>query len=411
MKLETGNRLQNRLVLAPRHQLFLSLLNLPYPGLEGFVRKEAEENPFLEYDPGRKNMPLVSDLPDNHFRMENLLQQMRLSTDSARLEEAGQLVIANLERDGYLRKSCGDMAAEGGFEVDEMERGVRLVQSLEPAGIAARDLRECLLLQVERYFPGEILLRSLLLDHWQSIVKKDYGKIGALLGIDPSRVSGILAGIRKLSFSPLSCLAEEDRRFIVTEGRIEPEGGSMRVHVEERIFPFLQINDLYEKYSRNPALTPGEKSYMEKKFRQARMLMKVLSDRHEFLVKIFLEISSRQKKFLLGGSLEPMREKDVAWAMNVSISTVSRAVNGKYLDTPRGILRIRDFFSGRIGGGSLSSHYVAGRIREITAGEKSPLSDREIAARLSCQGIMVSVRTVNKYRHREGIMNSYLRRK
>ncbi|HDD64486.1 MAG TPA: LacI family DNA-binding transcriptional regulator, partial [Firmicutes bacterium] len=140
---------------------------------------------------------------------------------------------------------------------------------------------------------------------------------------------------------------------------------------------------------------------------KARMLLKMVEKRQKTLKNIFQEIVNHQKNYFEGGNLVPLKEKEVAEKVGVSISTVSRAINRKYLLTPRGIVKVKDLFTGGIG--NISRKFIVEKMKEILKSEKKPLSDREIAEKLKEYGIDISTRTVNKYRNREGILNSYLR--
>ncbi|HNS32444.1 MAG TPA: hypothetical protein PKN36_05665 [bacterium] len=410
MHLKTENSLQQKIFLAPRRQLFLALLNLPYIDLNGLIKEQVEQNPCLDYEAGWKNLPLKSDIPDTNFYMDYLVQQLHLSTDSDRLIEAGEYVIENLETDGYLRKSASEIASEGGYTEKDIEKAAGLLHALEPAGIGTGNLRECFLAQIERYFPEDKLLHSIVYSHWESLIKKNYRKISDETGVPVSDISKSVSHIKKLAVAPLAGFFKKNRVFIIPEGKIEKEGESLKVSVEEKILPFLRINDLHERYSGNPLISSRERKYIEKKIKQARVLIEVLHERHKFLTEVFQEVADCQKAFLLGGNLVPLREREIAAKKNVSVSTVSRAVNRKYIDTPKGLMKIKDFFSAEVGGHSLSKHFIIDKMKEIIAGEKEALSDMQIVKRLSEHNVKISVRTVNKYRHHEGIFNSYLRR-
>lgn len=408
MHLNLESNLCQKPLLAPAQRLFLSVVSLPFDELANFVKAEAEQNPFLDFEPEANTLPLTGDFPDTVFHFEHLFHQFRLSADSGKILRAGEHIIANIEKDGYLRKPLPEISAESGIPADDIARALKVVQSLEPAGVGARDLRECLLLQIKRYSPGDTLLRTMVEEYWEDMVRRKHGKISAKMNIPLHEVNRSLARIKKFAVAPLSDFSAKNRIFLLSEGRVEAEGDAFRVSVGEKILPFLKINELYERYSGNVFMSSREKIFLEKKIKKARVLIRALSERRRFLTEVFQEIVDCQKDFLCGGTLLPLKEKDIADKKKVSISTVSRAVNRKCLDTPRGVVRLRDFFSPEVKD-SLSRHFVLDRMKEILSREKVPLSDREIVERLSGWNIRISVRTVNKYRHMEGILNSYLR--
>jgi RNA polymerase sigma-54 factor len=168
------------------------------------------------------------------------------------------------------------------------------------------------------------------------------------------------------------------------------------------------LNSLYEKYYSSPLLSEKEKRFLTKKIERAKIVIKLVEERRKFLQKVFQEIIDYQKEFFHNGNLYPLREKDIAEKMNVSISTISRVINGKYLITPKGLLKIKDLFV-REFKYSMSRNFIIEKIKEIIKNESTPLSDREIAYKLGYFGIKISPRTVNKYRNKMGIPNSYLR--
>jgi len=408
MRVNLETELQHRLLLTPKQQLFLTFIGMPYSELSEFIKKQVEINPFLEFEQGRAEGFPEQDVTDDEVHLDRLTEQLRLSTDSEETIKIGEYIIDNLDDDGYFRKPLSEVAAELKTSVKKVEEALKIVQSLEPAGLGARDLRECLLLQIERYLGKKQAIYLIVRDCWQELVKREHQKIGRRLHLGTADIGKETEKLKKFQSAPLKGIFKRSARRIIPEGKVIREEGRFRVHVDERIYPFLKINSVYEREFRNPSMSAREKAFLERQLKQARIVLKILGERQQFLTDVFQEIVEYQKDYLEGGILLPLREKDIADRKEVSISTVSRAVNRKYLDTPSGLLKIRDLFSGTVGD-SISKHFVVDRIREIVGREKKSLSDREIVRKLADGGVTISVRTVNKYRHQEGILNSYLR--
>ncbi len=410
MQIKVETKLQHRLLLAPRQQLFLSLVNMPFFEVVDFVKKQAESNPFLEFEKLKETGFVASDVPDDNAYFDQLVHNLRLSTDSKEMLKIGEYIIENLDEDGYLRKPLSEIVRVLGTGERKVEDALKIVQSLEPAGLGARDLQESLLLQIERYLDKDSILYLIVRDYWQAVVKREHKKISGGLHIDVSDVRKEIENLKKFTSAPLRGLFKKTARYIMPEGRVVKKRGHFRVYLDEKMYPLLKINALYEKEAENPLISARERRFLRKKLEQARTLLRILSERHRFLTDVFQEIVEYQKKYLEGGSLLPLREKDIAERRGVSISTISRAVNRKYLETPAGFMKMRSFFSGSVGD-SISKHFIIDRIKDILWKEGKPLSDRQIVKKLTKDGIKISVRTVNKYRHQQGILNSYLRKR
>lgn len=408
MRVNLETDLQHKLLLTPKQQLFLTFISLPFFELSGFIKGQVEANPFLEFEQVKEPGFEGFDIPDDDAHFDRLIRHLRLSTDSEEMIKIGEYIIENLDDDGYLRKPASEIASALKTGKGKVEDALRIVQSLEPAGLGARDLRECLLLQIERYSGKDAAVYLIVRDYWQELIKKEHEKISRGLHLSIAGIRKETEKLKKLVSAPLKGIFKKSARRILPEGKVVKEEGRFRVYVEEKIYPFLRINSIYEKEIKNPLISAREKEFLEKQLKQARTLLSILSERQKFLTDVFQEIVEYQKDYLEGGTLLPLKEKDIAEKKGVSISTVSRAVNRKYLETPAGLLKVRDFFSGAVGD-SISKHFVLDKIREITGREKQPLSDREIVEKLADSGVKISVRTVNKYRHQEGILNSYLR--
>jgi len=406
MEIKLQQKLKTKLILSPRHQIFLTLITLPVNELVEYVKNEAEENPFLEIDYDVEKTEFINyEIKIEETPREHILRQFHLSTSDERIIEIGDFIIENLEDDGYLKMSIEEIQSYTGGKKEEIEKAIEILHSLEPPGIGARDLRECLLLQVERIYGRKDLLYKIVEKCWELLTHRKYREIGKKLRVSSSVIREKMEEIKKLNPHPLS--SNLPRYSVIPEGKVVKGKDKLEVQIEEKIFPFLKINSLYQKYIKNPALTEKEKKFLEMKLKKARMLLEMVEKRQKTLKNIFQEIVNHQKDYFEGGNLVPLKEKEIAEKVGVSISTVSRAINRKYLLTPRGIVKIKDLFSGGIG--NMSRKFIVEKIKEILKNEKKPLSDREIAEKLKEYGIDISTRTVNKYRNKEGILNSYLR--
>ncbi|MFN4226589.1 MAG: RNA polymerase factor sigma-54 [Candidatus Ratteibacteria bacterium] len=402
-KILVGPKLE--LKLLPTQILFSEILNFPTYSLIEFLKKESEENPFLHFDYDEDK---INQLYQETTFEEKLIDELHLLNIPKNLMKICEFVIMNLEDNGYFKMDLKGVSKILNVSEKEVEKSLKIVQSLEPTGIGARSLQECLLLQIKKYFKDDKNLITIVQNYWDLLVKKKYEKIAQKLKISEESIKDIIEKIKKLNPSPIINSKKPIRKKIIPEGRILEEGDMFKVVIEDKITPFIKIEVDYEKFLSSPFISQKEKQFLLKKIKRVRMIIEMIEKRKKFLEEVFNKIVNYQKDFFKNGNLLPLRIKDIADMMNVSISTISRAVNGKYLVYSKGLLKVRDLFV-REFKYSLSKTFIMENIKKIIENENKPLSDKKIAEKLGYFGIKISPRTVNKYRNQMKILNSYLR--
>ncbi len=363
------------------------------------------------------------ELADEHAvsLREHLLEQLELAgLRPADLQVAAAIVDA-LDDDGYLKESLTDLATSLRPELDldeeEIDRVLLLVQMLEPAGIAARDLSECLSLQLAQLSPatpGLGLAQRIALEHLPLLGARDLSALHAALGADSEAVDAAIALVRTCHPRPGSLISTATTEYIVPDVFVRRTEKGWAVELNPGTLPRVRVNDTYAGMLGRG----GSSSVLRAQLQEARWLLKSLEIRHDTLLKVARAIVERQTDFLAAGeeSMRPMILKDIALAIDMHESTISRVTSGKYLHTPRGVFELRYFFSSQVEGGDgqgTSSTAIRAKIRKLIRDEDParPLSDNRLAELLSEQGIPVARRTVAKYREALGIESSAERKR
>jgi len=300
---------------------------------------------------------------------------------------------------------------------EQLQRALSIVQTLDPPGIAGLDLRECLLLQLRRdgqAYPVEIRIIEAYLD---DLANNRFPKIAKALGISVEDVKTAAETIASLNPLPGSLFGGEAARFIRPDVVVTEVEGVYEVKVDSESVPRLQISSYYRDLYRNAGKDPELKKFIKKKLENAEWLIAAIRQRQSTLLRIAQEIVEIQKGFLEHGisHLQALKMVDVAERVGVHVSTISRAISGKYVQTPRGIFDLKSFFTGGAvkSDGTLEARgSIIQRIKDLIAQEdqQSPLSDIDIVKRLEESDIRISRRTVTKYREAESIPSSRQRR-
>lgn len=347
----------------------------------------------------------------------NLEAQLQLVEMPADLRGAAELIIGNLNDEGYLATPLSTLAQTSEMTVEQLEAALPWVQSLEPAGIAARDLRECLLLQLERLGRKESLEYVIVRDHLEALGRRRYQDIGAKLGIYWDEVQDAAENIAKLRPRPGTELASTAPEYVVPEVTVTRTDDGYRVSLNDEPLPKLRISHTYKDLLTQAASNQEVRDYLRDKIRAGKFLIRCLDQREQTIKRIAEEIVRRQREFFDEGraSLKPMTMAQVAEVVGVHETTVSRAVAAKYMDTPQGLIEMRSLFTSGVAtsdGGSVASTGVKEIIGDLVRNEdpSHPLTDDQIEARLKAQGIKIARRTVAKYRGEMKILPVAMRR-
>jgi RNA polymerase sigma-54 factor len=351
---------------------------------------------------------------------QHLIWQLETSPLDPRQVWIGEAIIDALNDDGYLTESLADILASLTTDLpvtmDELEQVLGYVQTFDPAGIGARSVSECLCLQLsqlEPETPGRDLALRLAQDHLQDVADRDVATLRRALEVDEDALQEAMALIQGCQPRPGSAFQSSQPEYIVPDVFVKRTASGWAVEINPASVPRLRVNQSYAGVVARSA----DYATLRAQLQEARWLIRSLEIRRETLLKVARTIVQRQSAFLEKGdeAMEPMILRDVAEAVSMHESTISRVTTGKYMHTPRGIFEFRYFFSSHVAGtdgGDVSSVAIRARIRRLIADEDAarPLSDAQLAELLASEGIKVARRTVAKYRESLGLASSSERR-
>ncbi|HDQ40266.1 MAG TPA: RNA polymerase sigma-54 factor [Desulfonatronum sp.] len=363
-----------------------------------------------------EGMSLEARLAGKPSLIGHLSWQLRLSQLSDDRLAIAEIILGNLDSVGYLRESLENIAQIAGASLEESEAVLRIVQKLDPLGIAARSPQECLLIQMEVLGLDDPILHSLVQDHLEDLEKRRYKPLAKKFRISMEKFKGYLEAIQQLDPLPGKSFGADEPQYTSPDVFVFQHGEEFIVVLNEEDIPQLMINDVYAK---DIAMHRGEaRDYIQEKVRSAHWLMKSLYQRQRTLYKVAESIVRFQREFFLHGvtHLKPMILKDVALDINMHESTVSRITTNKYMSTPHGIHELKFFFNSALGmddGSETGSESVKAEIKKLISEEdpKRPLSDELIAQLLKKSlGVNIARRTVAKYRMALNIESSSRRK-
>jgi RNA polymerase sigma-54 factor len=346
---------------------------------------------------------------------DHLSWQLSMSDASPRTKEIAQFIIGNIDEDGYLRATDEEVAASGGYTVEEVEIAIRAVQSLDPIGVGARDLRECLLLQLRFLEIDTPLVEVIIRDHWEEFMQRKFAPLAKSLGIDMKTLEGIVELIKHLDPKPGRKYSNERAIYVEPDVYVHKVSDEYVIVLNEDGMPKLRINSGYRSMLNSmDSKSDGETvNYIKDKIRSAVWLIKSLDQRQRTIYKVAESIVKHQREFLEKGIdfLRPLVLRDVADDIQMHESTVSRVVSNKYMHTPRGLFLMKYFFHSGIDsdtGEDISSLTVKKKIQSYIENEdpRKPLSDSKIMKILNDEGINIARRTVAKYRDELNIPSS-----
>ena len=349
----------------------------------------------------------------------HLLWQLNLAkmTDSDRM--IATVIIDSIGEDGYLQESLAEIQASFDpmqhIEIDEVEMVLKRVQQFEPTGIAARNLSECLLLQLNNLPKATAWLaeaKRLCAEHLELLGARDYNQLMRRMRLKEEALKEIVQLIQTLNPRPGSVIESKEPEYIVPDVIVRKANNRWIVELNPDIAPRLTVNAHYASFIKR-ADTSADNTFLRTQLQEARWFIKSLQSRNETLLKVATEILDYQRGFFDYGpeAMKPLVLAEVAEAVGMHESTISRVTTQKYMHTPRGIFELKYFFSSHVStaqGGECSSTAIRALIEKLVAAEnpKKPLSDSKIAGLLEEQGIQVARRTIAKYRESLGIASS-----
>jgi RNA polymerase sigma-54 factor len=480
LEIRQVQRLSQQLVMTPQLQQAIKLLQLSRIELEEMISQELQENPTLEETPaGEPDLQPVKpeeDLPerveqpepsrelsaddrigtmdwqdylDTHSNSlhgsltaeaggddeegppswentltkktsleDHLVWQLRMSRMSEREEQIGQYIVGNLAENGYLALPLEDVCQATGATPEEVEAVLKKIQFFDPPGVAARDLRECLLVQLENLGLSDSLAATIVRDHLAQLEGKRFEKLARELAVTIDDIIAASQLIASLEPRPSRGYDEEEIRTILPDVSVEKIEGEWKIFLNDEGLPRLRVSSYYRKLAGQQGIEEERaRQYLQEKVRAATWLIKSIHQRQQTLYRVTESIFKFQREFLERGvsQLRPMVLKDVAEDIGMHESTVSRATANKYVNTPHGLFELKYFFQSGLRSGNgedVAAESVKDKIRGIISTEdpRKPFSDQHIAQLLSADSIGIARRTVAKYREAMGILPSSRRR-
>ena len=479
LEIKQTPKLVQQLVITPQLQQAIRLLQLTRLELVDLISQEMKENPLLEEEEeGRelaegeapvseqeepKTAPEAEVTPEvkgsgegtDEFDWENYLEnsnlmpfqkssqdgeerpsfenfltkrttltdhlqwQLQLSRFTDQEHQAGIWIIGNLDEDGYLKISLEDICSETNLPMEVVEGVLRKIQLFDPVGVAARDLKECLLTQLEQLSQRDPLAEKIVSEHLSLLKNRNYPAIAKQLGVSLDRVNRAASLISKLDPKPGKAFGGEVVQEIIPDVYVHKVEGDYVIYLNDEGIPRLRINSLYRNILNGSRLSPeGERKYIQDKLRSALWLIRSIHQRQRTIYKVTKSIVKFQREFLEKGiqALKPLVLRDVAEDIQMHESTISRVTHNKYAHTPQGIYELKFFFNAGITstqGETMASETVKNLVRDIIAKEdpKKPYSDEKLVQILQGMNIHIARRTVSKYREMMKILSSNERRK
>jgi RNA polymerase sigma-54 factor len=378
----------------------------PQTGLASGPRDDEQSN-YLEATLTRR--PTLS---------EHLQWQLQLSVFTEAEREAARWIIGNLDEDGYLQATVEDVSRQSGVAEEYVQSALGLVQKLDPTGVAARDLRECLLLQLDSIDVVSPLVMRIVLDHFELLTKRDFRGLTRNLGVAVEEIAVACKFIAGLEPRPGRAFSGDDPIYITPDIYVYKVAEEFHILLNEDGLPKLKVNRVYKDVvAKDEHSSKAAKEFVHDKLRSAIWLIRSIHQRQRTIYRVMESIIRYQREFFEKGinHLRPLNLRDVADDIEMHESTVSRVTTNKYVHTPQGIFELKYFFNssiGSFGGNPVASESVKEKIRKIIRNEDSlrPLSDQRIAEMLKSADIDIARRTVTKYREAMNVLSSTKRR-
>jgi RNA polymerase sigma-54 factor len=435
--MELKQKLELRRLLVPELKQSLKILSLPLLDLKNFIEEELLNNPCLEEtEPKSKPEEHITPLPfqerrlkpDLEFRLNSiikettlqdvLLRQLGMFTNTDEEYRVGQEIIGNIDENGYLKTGIEEIANALNVSPDKVEDVLKIIQEFEPAGVGARTIAECLLIQLKLANEKDPLLIKIVDSYLEDVAKKNYSHIAKSLKEPLEKIEPLIKKIIKLDPKPGRNYSINEAQQIIPDVIIDNKDEELQISISDEDLPTLNINKDYKEMLKDGHIDPQTKEFLAAKLRNALELLRALSRRKSTLRKIVEIIVEIQQDAIRNdlSCLKPLTFKDVAERINMHESTVCRAIMNKYVRLPCGVVALKNFFPSHIqdqNGQAVSSNFAKRLIKELIEREdkKHPLSDQDIAQILLKEhNLNVSRRTVAKYREALKLLSTTFRR-
>ncbi|HEY3762797.1 MAG TPA: RNA polymerase factor sigma-54 [Verrucomicrobiae bacterium] len=348
---------------------------------------------------------------------EFLMEQVREIDLTGEQRAIAELIIGNIDDYGYIKATQEEMSATNNLPVEKISEVLKVIQSFDPAGVGATDLRECLLLQLDRAGRRDSLEYRIVNEFMDALGKRRIPEIARGTGRPIEEVQESLGKIARLEPRPGRAFLPDNDHYVLPEVFVQKNGDDFTVTTNDEQIPHLRISNVYKDLMSSGENNAEVKNYIREKIRAGKFLIKSLHQRQQTILNIAKEIVKRQREFMEHGvtHLRPMTMAQIAEVVGVHETTVSRAVSGKYMQTPQGVFEMKFFFTAGLqtaNGDGVSNASVKDMIADIFKAEDAtrPLSDQEVVKMLGEKGITIARRTVAKYRDELAILPSNLRK-
>lgn len=434
-----------KLALTPELIQAIQILQFSNQELESYVQEQLLINPVIETagekpaeefelpDPERvtdsyrgeyrreekQQYPYEQHAANDVTLVEHLMFQLQFAPLCASQRKTGKYIIESLDDNGYLTQSRSELAESLDLQPEEIEKVLAVIHTFDPAGVGAENLRECLLVQLASQDRLTELKQRVISEFLEDMAANRLAAIAKKLGMDTDQIQRIADEIRTLDPKPGRAFASQDEtRYITPDVFVEKEDGEYHVIINEGSVPRLMVSSYYRQVLRESANDRSLAEYLNDRINTANWLIKSIEQRKQTIYNVVSAVVRYQRDFFEYGPkhIKPMTLKQIAEEVGIHESTVSRSINGKYMQSPRGVFEIKYFFTSGVsadGGEGMSSNAVKSIIREMVEQEdsKKPCSDQYMADRMQADGINISRRTVAKYREEMGIPSSQKRKR
>jgi len=379
--------------------------------------EESGEIPYTS-EAEKKRQHFFDSLTGDTSLQEHLLDQARMSDLSPEAMEAFEYLVGSLDERGFLTSKPGDIALMTRIPLRVVQEALRHLQSLEPPGIGARDVQECLLLQLRNLGQGSSVAARMIEKQWNLLIRRRLPELARKLGVSIEEIQNAQELIASLDPAPGRRFSEDQNRIVQADVTVyQDEGGEWQIELNNEYVPRLRLNQDYKHLLARGQLKGKDKEYVQDKFRNGRFLINAIEQRQITIEKITRKILEYQEDFFEKGKsyLKPLTMNQIAEQVGVHETTVSRAIANKYIQTPQGLLEMKYFFNTgyeSTDGTSVSNKSVKERIARIIENEppSKPYSDQKVVEILKEDGVKIARRTVAKYREELGILPTNLRR-
>ncbi len=381
----------------------------------------AEENDQHSYhsEDEERRQYFFDSLTTETSLQEHLIHQAELTDASPAVLKSLEYLIGSLDDNGFLSVPLSDLALTSGLPMDDLQAAAQLLKTLEPAGIGAQNLQECLLLQLQAAGKSNGLAWQIVRKHYDLLLKRRIPDIARKLEVEKEQVEEAVEEIGALDPAPGRKFAEDKNRVVVADVVVErDDAGEFIIHLNNDYIPRLRISSTYKDLIAKGNLSAEEKEYLQEKLRSGKFLISSIEQRQQTIERITRELLVFQREFFLEGpaKLRPLTMSQVAASVGVHETTVSRAIANKFIQTEYGLFEFKYFFTPgyRVESGEeVSNTTVKEEIRKIIEGEPptNPYSDQDIVEILAQEGITIARRTVAKYREELGILPTHMRRR